>query len=646
MGSIDALIQQLHSGSISAQHEAVAELSMLQLTPCSWLSAIGAIPRLVQLLRSTATATPRAASIRLLLRRISTESQYLGGLEAAPEGVIPPLVSMLLLHDDADLQRVAALALSTLALNIGDQLKIMEAGAIVPLIQLLNSSSGSLHFPAARALAFLAENRSVRTRIVAAGAIGPLLQLFGSSTVMVQLSAATAVRTIAGEDPDLVIAAGAVPLLVQLLKSSSPDVQEEAAEALGCLAANVSAIAQVIAAGAIPLLVGLLETSGASAEKLRWKAASTLAPLAVSAQSEVITAGAIEPLVRSLRSGSEGLQSAAVVTLAALSCGSEAAQARIAAAGAIDPLVQVLEAAQFCEGVHAHAAMVLWDLALTDTQPVVSAGAIPALVQRLTGSSNESLQIWVSHALGSIADNFDTHTEILAASPLLPLVCLLTSDSEEVQEQAQRMLLQLSTTPTFPKQFVAAGAVPPLVHLLRSESASVQQRALTILGLLTANGWSDIFAPVESAGTLPLLAHLQTAASSATIRYCTGRLLQALTTGTSPFDEQEKCRSALPSTAASVRAATAACSPSSVAAALAPASASHQQQQQQLPPRPRKSCWSCGAVGVPLKKCSVCAVAAYCGAGCQKTDWKAHKGQCAGLKAGAASLPEGEVTGP
>ena len=37
---------------------------------------------------------------------------------------------------------------------------------------------------------------------------------------------------------------------------------------------------------------------------------------------------------------------------------------------------------------------------------------------------------------------------------------------------------------------------------------------------------------------------------------------------------------------------------------------------------------------MPLKKCSVCAVAAYCGTSCQKADWKAHKGQCAGLKAG------------
>ena len=54
---------------------------------------------------------------------------------------------------------------------------------------------------------------------------------------------------------------------------------------------------------------------------------------------------------------------------------------------------------------------------------------------------------------------------------------------------------------------------------------------------------------------------------------------------------------------------------------------------QQSGPSPQ-SCWSCGATDVPLKKCSGCAVAAYCGTGCQKADWMAHKGRCAGLKAG------------
>ncbi len=48
-----------------------------------------------------------------------------------------------------------------------------------------------------------------------------------------------------------------------------------------------------------------------------------------------------------------------------------------------------------------------------------------------------------------------------------------------------------------------------------------------------------------------------------------------------------------------------------------------------------KACWKCGAQGLPLKKCAGCDVALYCGAGCQKVDWKegGHKAKCAGNKA-------------
>ena len=203
------------------------------------------------------------------------------------------------------------------------------------------------------------------------------------------------------------------------------------------------------------------------------------------------------------------------------------------------------------------------------------------------------------------------------------------------------MLVLLSMAPgTTAEQFVAAGAIPPLVRLLRSGSVPMQQqRAVTLLYVLTAKGRSDTIEPIKSAGALPLLANLQAYASSEEMRCVAEELLKALTTGTSPFDDPEEgSPSALTSTAASIHHAASAAGPSSTAAAaLPPAAASPQlQQQQQLQQRPRKSCWTCGTTGVPLKKCSVCAVAAYCGAGCQKADWKAHKGQCAGLKAGAS----------
>ena len=460
----------------------MAALSVQPLTPQNWLSAVGAIPRLVQLLHppSSTVAQARATSVRILLARISNYHEGEGS-EAAPDGVIPPL-SQLLHHDDAYVRQVVAVTLSTLAKNPSKYPKIIEAGTVAPLVQLLKSSEEGMHLLAAQTLACLAESSDGRTTILAAGAIGPLLQLFGSGTVSVQLTAAMAVRILAFKNTDPAFVARAVPLLVQQLKSSSVDVQEEAAQALINLAINACNAPRIISAGALPLLVGLIGTAGSS-------------------------------------------------------------------------------------------------------------------------------------------------TEVLSARAVTALAHLARDD------------------PTF-QQFVAAGAITPLVHLLRCELAVVQQRAMALLGQLAEKGRSDIFAAVESAGALPLLARIQTSASSEAMRREAETLLQALTLGTPPSDDTKKGSISAPSSmVASVHPASAAAPPSTASAALPPATASPLQQQQQQPLRPRKNCWSCGAMGVPLKKCSVCAVAAYCGAACQKTDWKAHKGKCAGMKAGATGCDSSAAEG-
>ena len=278
MASCEALIQKLHSGSPSEQLEAVIALTALPLTPRNWLSAVGAVPRLVQLL-STSTSAPRTRALSHLLERIPYPCLEGRNVEAAPAGIIPPLVTLLLRHDDAFVQHVAAMTLSSLASAAGNHDLIMDAGAIAPLAQLLKSDQECLHLPAARNFASLAENSIARTRIIAAGAIYPLLQLLDSITPVVRLSAAIAVRKLCCNNAGPVSAAGGIPVLVQLLRSSSSssssssvdvDVQVEAVQALGNLACEVNFIVQLVAAGAVPLLVGLLRPSGASGGILPW----------------------------------------------------------------------------------------------------------------------------------------------------------------------------------------------------------------------------------------------------------------------------------------------------------------------------------------------------------------------------------------
>ena len=545
--SCEALVQQLRSGSQSKQHQAVAALSVLPLTPRTWLSAVGAIPHLVQLLHSTSTSEPRDLVILNLLQHISSPNQYLDArdMEAAPDGIIPPLVPLLLRHNDAHVWRVAALTLSALAVNEGNQHKIMAAGAITPLVQLLKSSSEDLHSPAARALAFLAENSNARSSIIAAGAIAPFLKLFSSSTVEVQWAASMAVRIFACDDADLVAAAGAIPLLVQLLKSSSAYVQWEAVKALSHLTYHADLLAEMVAAGAVPPLVGLLSWSsgssgstgstgstGSLAEKLQREAALTLGQIRTSkAKSEIIASGAIQPLVIMLDSDSEAMQSAAAFLIVHLSCGDKPGQAKIAAAGAIAPLVRLLRTAS-SEQLQARVTKALANLASNDAKGVAKAGAIPILVEHLAAGSMEARGL-AAGALQTIAHDSDTLAEIMAAAPLLPLVRLLTSSSEVAQDHAQLALLLLSNTPSFPEQLVAAGAIPPLVQMLSiAESASVQEGAVATLKILAETGRSDISATIENAGALPLLVRLQAAASSSeAMRYNVGKLLRDLCTG-------------------------------------------------------------------------------------------------------------------
>ena len=472
-----SLIQKLLSASSSAQPQFTPTLSVVPLTPRTWLSAVGDVPRLVQLLDSTSITQTRALAVQQLLQHISNYHEEGCGGEAAPDGVIPPLVSMLQSHGNAFVGRMAVLTLSTLALNAGNQHKILEAGAAVPLVQLMQSD---------------------------------------------------------------------------------------------------------------------------------W----------------------------------QGMQSAAMLALVNLCRSSEACQARIVAAGAIAPLVQLLGADGSDEELQEQAVKVLANLTSSDAQAAVNAGAIPLLVERLTAGSAES-HASAASALQTIAEDVDTHVAILAAAPLLPLVQLLTSGSAAAKHDSYMVLVHLVNAPTLPEKFIAAGAVPPLVHVLRSESAWDQEAAVSLLGLLAETGRADIFAAIKSAGALPLLARLQLAAGNETLRDDAGLLLEDLM-GTSLYDNLCST-SALSSATASVHPTSTAGPPSTAAAASLPAATSPQQQL--LTPRPRKSCWSCGATGVPLKKCSVCAVATYCGAGCQKADWKAHKGQCAGLKAGASGSGSSTTVG-
>ena len=223
MVSCKELVRQLGSGSPADQHQAVAALSALSLTRRNWLSAVGAISRLVELLHSASTTEPRAPAIQHLLWHIaaSCPCEEARGLTAAPDGIISPLVP-LLRHDNMGVCLAAARTLSTLALSDINRQKVIEAGAIIPLVQLLKSDSEDKRMAAVRALMDLScENKAGRTQVAAAGAIAPLVRLLQAArSEQFDSHAIMLLANLASNDAKPVVEAGAIPLIVKRLTGS------------------------------------------------------------------------------------------------------------------------------------------------------------------------------------------------------------------------------------------------------------------------------------------------------------------------------------------------------------------------------------------------------------------------------------------
>ena len=427
--------------------------------------------------------------------------------------------------------------------------------------------------------------------------------------------AANAIANMVGSAWDLagaqseVVSAGALPPLVALLGAeSTAEVQSAAAGALRNIICGADNRVKVAAAsaGAVSFLVALLGTQEPAA--VQEQAAAALQHLAFNAdsKSKIIAAGAIPSLVALLR------------------CNNTAAVQEVAA-GALCMLVRNAD----------------------NEVKTAASVAIPLLVTLLGIQHSAAVQEAAAKALSNIT-GVDAGNNIMkaAAVAIPPLVALLGTHNTDVQLATAQALWNLVDDADNQVEVAAAGAISPLVALLGIHStAAVQEVAVGVLTKLAFN--ADCLVAIKSDPcALSTLSELQITSASAAAK-CTAELALKILDGSLPFvpwniqsDEAGKDRTselvaaeeeAAANTAAAVNSASLTAHTSYVAAASPSAAAF-----QQLPPRPRKSCWSCGATGVPLKKCSVCAVAAYCGAGCQKADWKVHKGQCAGLKAGAA----------
>ena len=264
-------------------------------------------------------------------------------------GALAPLVACLRdgTQDDATfLRSAAAHALACLAR--GYEPAIGAAGGVDALVEALRFECGAadgpaklLHRAAVHALLRLAEHEPTKREIVEAGAIPPLVTLVDCDTKGAALPAAALARLMEGDASaaEMAGALGAVsPLATALRDGQSKEDREAAAKALAVLGE----------AGDAPPLFGLLVGIVGSLVDALDSDPQVMSALHVFAQQSegyrtmIVAAGAVRRLVARATSGPEGTRAEAARLLGAL-CASEPHCSVLVAEGAVDALSAMVQ---------------------------------------------------------------------------------------------------------------------------------------------------------------------------------------------------------------------------------------------------------------------------------------------------------------
>jgi len=257
----------------------------------------------------------------------------------------------LLQDSDAVMREEAARALWNLArssknVNSHNQIAIAQAGAIAPLIRLLEDAVPRVRVVAAAVLNDLAiDNEANQVAITHAGVIEPLIKLLRHDDAPSLVMASGLLQSLAKNhkaDAEVALAMlTAIGPLVDLLKTGSLLAQEEAALTLGVFAAcGADLQTAIVRAGAVAPLVHRLKgdmMQGTSAMALRNLAAGNL-----ETQAMIAEAGAIPPLVRLIEDGGPGVREEAAHTLMSLAQDNLDNQLLIMGAEGVVPLADVL----------------------------------------------------------------------------------------------------------------------------------------------------------------------------------------------------------------------------------------------------------------------------------------------------------------
>ncbi|XP_039114069.1 LOW QUALITY PROTEIN: protein CELLULOSE SYNTHASE INTERACTIVE 1 [Dioscorea cayenensis subsp. rotundata] len=362
-------------------------------------------------------------------------------------------------------------------------------GAVNQLVAVLRLGGRNSRYSAAKALESLFSSEHIRNADSARQAIQPLVEILNTGLEREQHAAIAALVRVLRDNPSRALAVAdvemnAVDVLCRILSSNcSVDLKGDAAELCCVLFGNTRIRSTLAAARCVEPLVSLLMTDSSPAQISVVCALDRL--LEDEQLAELVAAhGAVSPLVGLLSGKNYTLHEAVSRALVKLGKDRPACKMEMVKAGVIESLLSILrEAPDFLCG-----AIVDLFRILTNNANIAKGPAAAKIVEPLFGLlSRPEIGPDGQHSALQVLINILEYPECRAEYSLTPqlalepVIFLLDSPTQAVQQLAAELLSYLLLVEHLQKDAIVQQAITPLIQVLGSGVHILQHRAIKAL---------------------------------------------------------------------------------------------------------------------------------------------------------------------
>lgn len=424
------------------------------------------------------------------------------------DGALSPLVDFLRESDnDAIVKQYVAMTIGNLAAEPENHEESVKLRTIEPLVKLLDPEVVHSGVYCAFALANLSVNNEYRHLIVDEGAVPRLIALACCSEVSAQRQSLACLRGICISPANrvLVVKEGMLDPLVLMARSDERDIQREVASAFCALSATPENKVE-ISDRALLTIISMSLSGDAAVEEF---ACSTLANLVElhELHDKLIRENGLASIMALAVAKDLNTRSEACRCLANLTANEEV-QPALMKEGVLQPLVSALLLDHHvCQR---YAALALANLSVTASYQVqiVSLGTITPLIKLAQAFDRElEARRYAVLAIANLAAMKANHPALLEAGCILSLFSLASTADALSQYYVAYALANFASNESNHARMVEEGGLQPIITLASSEDTDVHHQAIAaIRGLAVSE--SNKIKIVQEGGLEPLVLFL------------------------------------------------------------------------------------------------------------------------------------------